>query len=68
MRCLIGRVEKTEYDFSAYLPDLHGCMATSNTPDETVRISEAADNRRRPRIRAISKTTSPDNIGAGGRR
>ena len=37
-------IEKAESNFSAYLPDLPGCVATGNTPEETIhRIAKAVD-------------------------
>ena len=28
-------IEKTDDGYSAYSPDLHGCVSTGNTPEET---------------------------------
>ncbi len=33
MKCLII-IEKTTHNYSAYLPDVPGCVATGNTKDE----------------------------------
>jgi len=37
-------IEKAERNYSAYLPDLPGCVATGSTPEETIqRIEKAVD-------------------------
>lgn len=35
-------IERTQTGFSAYSPDLPGCIATANTPDEVEREMKAA--------------------------
>jgi predicted RNase H-like HicB family nuclease len=37
MRQFVVVVEQAEGNFSAYSPDLPGCVATGNTVDETMR-------------------------------
>ncbi len=37
-------IEKAESNYSAYLPDLPGCVATGETPEETMKnISKAIE-------------------------
>ena len=44
MRRFLIVVEKANGNFSAYSPDLPGCVATAATPEETrVRMPEAID-------------------------
>ena len=44
MRRFLIVVEKANGTFSAYSPDLPGCVATGTTPEETtVRMHEAID-------------------------
>lgn len=35
-------IEKAENNYSAYCPDLPGCVAAGNTPDETVELMRDA--------------------------
>ncbi|RMH07486.1 MAG: type II toxin-antitoxin system HicB family antitoxin [Nitrospirae bacterium] len=35
-------IEKTENNYSAYVPDLPGCVATGKTPQETERLIQEA--------------------------
>ncbi len=35
-------IEKAENNYSAYCPDLPGCVATGKTPDETVEMMREA--------------------------
>lgn len=37
-------IEKADNNYSAYLPDLPGCVATGKTPEETIeRITKAVE-------------------------
>jgi predicted RNase H-like HicB family nuclease len=38
-------IEKAESNYSAYLPDLPGCVATGETPEEVVRAIKKAVQR-----------------------
>ena len=42
MRRFLAIVERAGRNFSAYLPDLPGCVATGATPDETMACLRAA--------------------------
>ena len=37
MRKYLVVVEKAEHNYSAYLPDVPGCVTTGDTPEETLR-------------------------------
>ena len=40
--CFLIVIEKAERNYSAYLPDLPGCMATGKTRDQVARNMHAA--------------------------
>jgi len=47
-------IEKAEGNYSAYCPDLPGCIATGFTPEETIQRMKEAVKFHQPSTRAVS--------------